>query len=50
MNTYNTNGAGKGDSPRPINKKIYDEKFSKINWKSTQKSKQINIIIHDQTK
>jgi|APGre2960657404_1045060.scaffolds.fasta_scaffold12787_4 hypothetical protein len=25
-------GAGKGDKPRPIDKKVYDSNFDNINW------------------
>lgn len=35
----NDSGAGKGDSPRPINKKIYDSNYSKINWNIKNKQK-----------
>jgi len=28
----NTNQAGKGDSPRPVKKKTFDENFDKIIW------------------
>lgn len=28
-------GAGKGDKPRPIDKKIYDSNFDNINWNKT---------------
>jgi len=27
-----SNNAGKGDQPRPVNKKIYNSNFDKINW------------------
>lgn len=27
--------AGKGDKPRPVNKKQYDKNFEKINWKDS---------------
>jgi hypothetical protein len=26
------NAAGKGDKPRPVNKKVYNSNFDKINW------------------
>lgn len=35
--------AGKGDKPRPINKKTYDFNFEKINWNSNLKNKPINV-------
>lgn len=25
-------GAGKGDTPRPVDKKVYDENFDSIDW------------------
>lgn len=31
--------AGKGDSPRPVDKKTYDENYSKINWKKSKEDK-----------
>jgi len=27
-------GAGKGSNPRKVNKKVYDQNFDEINWKS----------------
>lgn len=55
-----TNNAGKGDSPRPVNKKLYDSNFSKINWKktktidnsinNTQTNIEINILLHESLK
>lgn len=33
------NSAGKGDSPRPVNKKIYNSNYDKINWGDKKKSK-----------
>lgn len=32
--------AGKGDKPRPVNKKTFDNNFDKISWKSSQKPKE----------
>jgi hypothetical protein len=29
--------AGKGDKPRPVNKKIYDKNFDDIKWNSSKK-------------
>lgn len=29
--------AGKGDKPRPVNKKIFNENFDQISWKTDQK-------------
>lgn len=31
--------AGKGDKPRPVNKKVYDKNFQEINWQKTEKRK-----------
>lgn len=45
--------AGKGDSPRPVNKTVYDSNFSKINWKNSKNNSTNNIInvnLHEQTK
>lgn len=30
-------GAGKGDTPRPVNKKVYDKNFESIKWPSKNK-------------
>lgn len=29
--------AGKGDKPRPVDKKVYDSNFENINWNKTNK-------------
>jgi hypothetical protein len=29
--------AGKGDKPRPVDKKVYDKNFQEINWGKTKK-------------
>jgi hypothetical protein len=36
-----SNNAGKGDQPRPVNKKIYNSNYDKINWceKKNKKNK-----------
>jgi hypothetical protein len=31
--------AGKGDKPRPIDKKIYDDNYDKIKWDENKKEK-----------
>lgn len=31
-NDVSNKSAGKGDKPRPVNKKTYDVNYSKINW------------------
>lgn len=31
--------AGKGDKPRPVNKKTFDKNFENIKWNSVQKNK-----------
>jgi hypothetical protein len=30
-------GAGKGDKPRPVDKKVYDSNFDNINWNKPKK-------------
>jgi hypothetical protein len=35
--------AGKGDKPRPINKKVYDKNYKIINWSNTKNDSK-NII------
>ena len=30
--------AGKGDKPRPVDKKIYDKNFDNINWEKKETS------------
>lgn len=32
----NSNQAGKGDKPRPVKKKRFDENFDQIKWKSNK--------------
>jgi len=32
-------GAGKGDKPRPVDKKKYSENFDEIDWSAHKKSK-----------
>ena len=40
MKNKNTSQAGKGDKPRPVNKKQYDENYDKIfKKKSKEKNK-----------
>jgi len=29
--------AGKGDKPRPVDKKVYDKNFQEINWQKNKK-------------
>jgi hypothetical protein len=41
--------AGKGDKPRPVNKKTYNENFDQINWNRNDKSKN-NIEIKNSFK
>lgn len=36
----NTNQAGKGDKPRPVDKKAYNEAFDKIVWTGATKAKE----------
>lgn len=31
--------AGKGDKPRPVDKKTFDNNFDKISWKPSEKPK-----------
>jgi hypothetical protein len=33
------NSAGKGDRPRPVNKKIYNSNYDSINWGDKKKNK-----------
>jgi hypothetical protein len=35
--------AGKGDKPRPVNKKIYNSNYDDINFELNQKSNQMEI-------
>jgi hypothetical protein len=37
----NTNQAGKGDKPRPLDKKVYDSSFDKIEWTRVTKAKEV---------
>jgi hypothetical protein len=37
-------GAGKGDKPRPINKKEFDTNFDKIKWNKKEKPIPVNGI------
>lgn len=37
--------AGKGDKPRPVDKKIYDKNFEKISW-----NKNNNLVLESKTK
>jgi hypothetical protein len=32
----NTNQAGKGSKPRPVNKQIYNQNFEEIKWNQSQ--------------
>lgn len=32
MYIMKNNNAGKGDKPRPVNKKVYNSNFDNINW------------------
>ena len=38
----NKNQAGKGDKPRPVDKKQYDSNFDKIEWKADSKKESFN--------
>jgi hypothetical protein len=33
--------AGKGDKPRPVDKKVYDKNFQEINWQKKQKNAKV---------
>jgi hypothetical protein len=35
------NQAGKGDKPRPVDKKKYDENFKNIDWSAHKKKKDV---------
>lgn len=35
----NNNQAGKGDKPRPVDKKQFDSNFDKIVWKNSEEKK-----------
>ena len=35
-----SNGAGKGDKPRPVNKKVYNSNYDNINWGSKKDKKE----------
>ena len=37
----NANQAGKGDKPRPVDKKVYNEAFDKIVWTGVTKAKEV---------
>ncbi|MEY5134969.1 MAG: hypothetical protein RL709_670 [Pseudomonadota bacterium] len=37
----NSNQAGKGDKPRPVIKKTYNESFDKIKWTGVTKAKEV---------
>jgi hypothetical protein len=36
--------AGKGDKPRPVDKKIYDKNFDNIKWDNGKNSKDCKIV------
>lgn len=36
-----SNQAGKGDKPRPVNKAVFDENFSNIDWNCAKSDKEI---------
>lgn len=36
----NTNQAGKGDKPRPVDKKSFNNNFDQINWTAAETSKE----------
>jgi hypothetical protein len=33
--------AGKGDKPRPVDKKVYDKNFQEINWQKNKKMQKL---------
>ena len=33
--------AGKGDKPRPVDKKVYDKNFEEINWQKNKKVQKV---------
>jgi hypothetical protein len=35
--------AGKGDKPRPIDKRIFDKNFDSINWRAKKEPENIKI-------
>ena len=37
MSRFKTEGAGKGDDPRPVNKNRFDKHFDDINWSKGRK-------------
>lgn len=37
----NTNQAGKGDKPRPVNKKKFNDNFDEIVWSSSTAPKEV---------
>ena len=37
----NTNQAGKGDKPRPVNKSIYNDNYEQICWSGEKKTTSI---------
>ena len=42
MNTNEPNkGAGKGDKPRSVDKKVYDKNFQEINWQKNRKMQKL---------
>lgn len=50
MTTVNGEGAGKGDKPRPVDKKVYDKNFEAIDWHRPAQPKQTECPKQQQDK